>query len=335
MKYNFYFLLLAYVVFGGYQVNAATPSAFIPAYYEVPANELQNMVPGERSPIPSLGSWMQRNDANIVGDPRIVIRDGMFTGVEVDYNPKAHPISMRLYYAKFPNQIVIPDDVPQAEIIRDVWRQFVKGAELRDVMRPLGLNVGLKEGKSIASGLWYVVQDKEFTRYNRQTKKWITSGPNTTAINSRYQIGQKLAPMPAVVSKRPELIVQAEVREFTVSVAPREVSRLTPPNTPGVVAMPTFGVLGELLELRPYLRGRVIERMEVADHVAPPLARIGVKTGDVLVRVQGIDPVGLTEAQYDARMMATPLGEVFVLEFADRRGNRSKVNVVISTTRPQ
>jgi len=174
--------------------------------------------------------------------------------------------------------------------------------------KPVALNIVTRDGVATVHGLWYMSDTRgEMTfRDGRSHASFAIPYNDIKGFYARAEFAANL-----------NVPVPAPFKEFVVQK----------PNYGEVVVMQPFKQsVAQWIRIRPYIKDGKISEMHIADVMeGSPVHRAGVKTGTILKSIQGIEVMGLTLAEFDAKMSASPMGREFVLEVFDKPGGESRL----------
>lgn len=310
-----------------------TQTAFLPARVITPLAELESTIPGHRHPVPDLSLWSHRNNAKVV-DARVVIEEGSFTGLEIDYLPSETPASFMVCYSRFELPFIIPPEWQDEKAVAESWKNMKSRYEHADA-HPLLLVSDEKDGARVARGLWYVIKNSTHVRYEKG-RGFVATYNRASEIGDSQRILGLPAAMPDITKKRPDLVLRPAPKEVTIAVTEKAPeSRLS--GIPGhdVTMMAPVAALAPFLDYRvAYGPNKMIKHLIVESVTkGMPLTTAGMRKGDHIVAIQGIDVTQFRNpSDLEKRLKETPLGDKFSV-VVERGGQQITFNVTFQPIR--
>ncbi len=308
-------------------------TAFVPSFVPTPLEDLTTTDPSIRRQIPLLSGWVVRNQARIVGNPRLIIKDGSLVGVDVDYvNDEPSPIE--LGYKRFETPFALPSDVSEKRVEEEVWKKICKQGsdQTSDFFGSYSLGLNLVQGdkERIVYGIWYLRKNTTYTRYDSKKNKFVTSAPQVY-LRRIMELAALPAPTPLLVTERPDLRLVTEEKEVTLTLTAAHVPFKLEVDSKLATVMEPVRVVAEWLDVQPVLRNGKIDQLKIVRVAAgTPLEKAGVRVGQQIRSIQGVNVIGLTEREYDQKMIETPVKGTFQIEVIDSFGKITRINLIQS-----
>lgn len=261
---------------------------------------------GERFSGPLISRWYRDNPNAQVTDASPIIKDNKLYGWNIHWVKKSSPTYVSVEYMQTASPFLLPVGMSVESVMKEMWKGVSKQLSFYKSW-PVAVNMVQKEEGTVIHGLWYMSDTRSGLRFGKNGSATfvIPNGDVNGALkNSEIAMEAKVPLSPAL-------------QAFAVSPPSRNL-----PNYGEVIVMAPFKQSWtKWISIQPHLsKGKIVEMRIKYVVEGTPAHASGLKSESILKSIQGVNPVGLTETEFDAKLSAAQIIDDLVIVAIEKKG---------------